>query len=438
MSNLQLSLTVIGGIVLALIVAYNTWTTRRNTPKRSVPTTKLDDAEYTETGAASGWHATRPQWSVTDEPPPPARDRQDPVLDGDTLANMGYIRGSEAALAEAVPNPVHTPDSTPATSAHEAADHAATVAAMDEADAASSGTPDRHCIDATDAIRLPAPAAHAPNDRRAVLAPLMDVIAAIQPEHPVMGEAVIAVLPPTRRAGSKPFTIEAFNAATSLWELPAPGQQYVSFQAGVQLANRTGALNDIEFSEFVVKVQAFADALNASADFPDMLHEVARARELDHFAGEHDAQLNFMIRARKAAWSVGYLLQNAARVGLLHSALPGRLVLPSKHMGMPALVTISYDSQAALADDLESTIIRDITLSLDVPQVSRAEQPLARLRTVAAVLCNVMDGVLCDQTGQPIVDEALDPIAIELEHLYNRLEEREVPAGSALARRLFS
>ncbi len=37
MSTLQLSLAIIGGLVLALIVAYNTWTSRRNAPKRAVP-----------------------------------------------------------------------------------------------------------------------------------------------------------------------------------------------------------------------------------------------------------------------------------------------------------------------------------------------------------------------------------------------------------------
>lgn len=37
MSTLQLSLAIIGGLVLALIVAYNTWTSRRNAPKRALP-----------------------------------------------------------------------------------------------------------------------------------------------------------------------------------------------------------------------------------------------------------------------------------------------------------------------------------------------------------------------------------------------------------------
>jgi hypothetical protein len=58
-------------------------------------------------------------------------------------------------------------------------------------------------------------------------------------------------MPPTRRAGSKPFAIEGLNDGTGVWETPLAGQRYRAFQAGVQLANRTGYLNEIEYSEFV-------------------------------------------------------------------------------------------------------------------------------------------------------------------------------------------
>ena len=37
-----------------------------------------------------------------------------------------------------------------------------------------------------------------------------------------------------------------------------------------------GALNEIEFSEFVLKIQHFSDAINGAPEFPDMLDEVAR------------------------------------------------------------------------------------------------------------------------------------------------------------------
>jgi hypothetical protein len=276
--------------------------------------------------------------------------------------------------------------------------------------------------------------------RRVGLDPLIDVIAplSLDPNVPVSGEAALAALPATRRAGSKPFAVEGLNVRTQAWESPAPGQRYSAFQAGVQLANRAGPLNEIEYSEFVVKAQAFADAVNATPEFPEMLEEVARARELDQFACAHDAQLEFTIRAREASWSPGYVLQNAARLGFVPGVLPGRLVLPGGSDGFAPILVLSFDPQAAMAEDPAQSAIRDLVLHLDVPQVEREEQPFERMREVAAVLADTMDGVVTDDNRQLLSEQTMDVIADELQTLYSTLEQRDLAAGSVLARRLFS
>jgi hypothetical protein len=270
---------------------------------------------------------------------------------------------------------------------------------------------------------------------------LIDVIAtvALDPSvNAVSGDAAIAALPSTRRAGTKPFSVEGYNLTSLVWEMPSPGQRYGGFQAGVQLANRSGALNEIEYSEFVVKTQAFADAINATPEFPEMLEEVARARELDQFASAHDAQLGFTIRARNASWSPGYIQQNAARLGFVPGVIPGRMVLPASQEGLPPLLVLGFDSQAALADDPAQTAIRDISLHLDVAQVDRAEHAFERMREAASALAHAMEGVVTDDNGQPLAAQTMDVIGADLQTLYDALEQRDLAAGSPLARRLFS
>ena len=375
MSTLQISLAVIGVVLLALIVAYNTWTARRNAPKKALP----PQDEHAETLA----------------------QRQEPVFDPETgLAGVA-----------AAPPPL---------------------------DAGDAGEPLPPGVDARDVRDLPMPLPHSGMERRGGLDLLIDAIAPLRADHPVLGEVALAALPPTRRVGSKPFAVEGFNESAQQWERPVPSESYEYFQAGVQLANRTGALNEIEFSEFVMKTQAFADAINAAPDFPDMLHEVARARELDQFASEHDAQLAFVLRARQAAWSAGYLEQNAARLGFVPGPMPGRMLLPVGTVGLPPVLSLAFDTQAAIAEDLEQSAVRDVLVSLDVAQVHRSEQPFTRLREVANELCVRMDGVLCDQNGAQLPAMAMDPIATDLELLYDKLDSRDLSAGSLLARRLFS
>ena len=275
-------------------------------------------------------------------------------------------------------------------------------------------------------------------ERKPALDALIDSLVPINLEHPVSGDAVLAALPPTRRVGSKPFAVEGLHADSGEWESPRPGQRYSALQAGVQLANRAGALNQIEFSEFVAKTQALADALGAMPDFPDMMAEVARARELDHFATGHDAQLAFSLRARRAAWSPGYLAQQAAAQGFVAGALPGRMVLPAEQPHAAPLLTLSFDPQAAMADDPEQSALRSVSLALEVTHVARSEDAFARLRSVAFALAHSMEGAVTDERGEPLGEPALDMIAEDLQRLYDALESRDLAAGSPQARRLFS
>jgi hypothetical protein len=283
-----------------------------------------------------------------------------------------------------------------------------------------------------DFARLPQP------ERKPQLDALIDVIASIEVDHPVSGDAALAALPVTRRVGTKPFHVEGCSELSGEWEVLVNGRRYSAFQAGVQLANRVGALNNIEFSEFVVKTQAFADAVGGSVNFSDMLEEVARARELDQFASAHDAQLSFTVCARASAWSPGYIQQHAARLGFVAGVIPGRMVMPADVVGLPPILSLTFDTQAAMADDPALSAIREFSLSLDVPQISRDEQPFARLRESARLLAEHMEGVVTDGNGQILGDDVLNQIASDLEQLYDALSARELPAGTAQARRLFS
>ncbi|QHE76461.1 cell division protein ZipA C-terminal FtsZ-binding domain-containing protein [Hydrogenophaga sp. PBL-H3] len=376
MSTLQIGLAIIGGLVLAGVVAYNAWITRHSAPRlaRERSTHPPGDPSGDETVPYSpeDLEGTEIQ-------------RIDPVL-GDM---PGVMRPDPAAIAVAA--------------------------------AAVSVNP---------LLNQP--------EKRPGLDALIDVITPLVLDHEVSGDALLAALPGTRRVGSKPFAVEGLCDASGEWETPRLGQRYRALQAGVQLANRAGALNDIEFSEFVVKAQAFADAVGAAPEFPDMRAEVARGRELDAFASGHDAQLGFTLRARRAAWSPGYVAQHAAKLGFVAGALPGRMVLSGSQMGQAPVLSLVFDPQAAMAEDPEQSALREVALSLEVTHVPRSEQPFVRMRQTAMALAEAMDGIVTDDAGQPLSTDTMDGIGADLESLYDALDSRDLSAGSAQARRLFS
>jgi hypothetical protein len=292
--------------------------------------------------------------------------------------------------------------------------------------------------DDPDTIPDEEPALRAVTRRQPPLDALIDAIITLNVETPLTGEFVLQHLPPTRRAGSKPFFVEGLDSETGTWEAPAPGRRYGELQAGVQLANRSGALNEIEYSEFVQKVQAMAEALNARADVPDMLEVVARARELDALAAPLDAQLSITLRSNGVAWSVGFVQQVVLRQGLVAGSVPGRWVLPGAEEGAPPMLVLSVDAQAALSDDPQAAAVRSCQLTLDVPQTPASVEPFPAWHLLSKKLADDLDATAVDDQGQPLTLHAFDAIGREIDDLYQRLERLDLAAGSPAARRLFS
>ena len=436
MSTLQIGLAIAGGVVLAGVVAHSTWTSRKNKPRQAEPlpqTTSVEPVAETQPQEPS-FDAVQHSFEVAHEPVVAAPIKASPSYE--TTGSLDPVNDmARSMMEEATLHAQRVPDE--AELARIAADKAASAKlaaarAAEHAAQAPAMTPAMAQVMETAAPEMLQP------EKRPSLDALIDVIAPIEIDHPISGDAAVGALPATRRVGSKLFNVEGLNAESGLWEQPRHGQRYSAFQSGVQLANRTGPLNEIEFSEFVAKTQAFADGINGAPEFPDMLEEVARARELDSFASAHDAQLSFTIKATKAAWSPGYVHQNAARLGFIAGVLPGRMVVSAPTQGLPPILGLTFDPQAAMSEDPTQSAIYELALSLDVPQVDRKEEPYARMIQTAYELARVMDGAISDDNGQPLSETAIGAIARDLLALYDSLDARDLSAGSSQARRLFS
>jgi hypothetical protein len=267
---------------------------------------------------------------------------------------------------------------------------------------------------------------------------LIDALAPLALDAPISGEMALAHMPGSRRAGSKPMLVEGLDADSGEWQPLLPGHRYSELQVGVQLVNRSGPINDIEYSEFVQKTQGYAEALGASADFPDMLEVVARARELDSLTSPLDAQLNVNLRSNGVAWSVAFVQQLAARQGFVVGSVPSRMVLAASEEAAPPVLVLTVDPQAALADNPQAAAIRECTLSLDVPQTAEGVEAYPLFHLTATALAAELDATPVDNAGRELSLQAYSAISHELTELYRQLHALDLPAGSAAARRLFS
>jgi hypothetical protein len=257
---------------------------------------------------------------------------------------------------------------------------------------------------------------------------LVDCAIALAVDQPLRGDKIIGPIQQLRHVGNKPVNFIGLRDG-SYWEAVVHGGNYTALQAGVQLANRTSALNEIEYSELISRLRAVADDIGAEPDVPDMTTVMRSARALHQFITEFDAQLSVNVQSNGAPWAIHTLLIALEKQGF-DLRPEGRLVMPDGDGG----ILFSLSTNVTLAADTTSRL----TLLLDVPCVARQHNGFGAMVACARSLALRMSGTVVDDGNEPLTEQALANIAQQVKDFYASMEAADIPAGSARALRLFS
>ncbi len=257
---------------------------------------------------------------------------------------------------------------------------------------------------------------------------LIDCAIPLSLEAPVRGEKILPKLQTLRHVGNKPVHFVGQREDNS-WEPVTHGVLYYGLFAGVQLANRTGALNEIEYSELIMRLRQIADDIDAELEVPDMTDVMASARTLQQFVADHSVQLSVNVQSKGAPWAINTLLTALERQGF-DLRPDGRLVMPDGDSG----ILFSLSTNVTLAAETTSRL----TLLLDVPRVAPLHDGFGAMTSCARMLATRLDGVVVDDGNQPLSDAALGEIAGQVGEFYSHMDTANIPAGSTRALRLFS
>jgi hypothetical protein len=85
-----------------------------------------------------------------------------------------------------------------------------------------------------------------------------------------------------------------------------------------------------------------------------------------------------------------------------------------------------------------TTYVNGLTLALDLPQVADAPSVFADMVQVGHAIAQQLGGQLVDDNRRPLSDAGLATIRRTVEKVCGDMEAHGIPAGGALARRLFS
>ncbi len=258
--------------------------------------------------------------------------------------------------------------------------------------------------------------------------PLIDCLIPLALEAPVRGDKILPILQTLRHVGNKPVHFIGLHVNGD-FEPITHGGVYTKLQAGVQMASRTTALNELEYSELVTRLRALSDDIGAEPEIPDMIEVMGEARTLHRFVAGHDAQLGVNLLSYGAPWSIATLIGALEKQGF--DVRPdGRFIMPDGDGGQ--LFTLS--TNVTLGADTTSRL----TLLLDVPCVAPQRDGFGQMVACAKALVGRLDAVIVDDSDQPLLDGALGEINNQVLEFYQEMEAADIPAGSTRALRLFS
>lgn len=258
-----------------------------------------------------------------------------------------------------------------------------------------------------------------------------DFIARLSLPEPVSGEQLLAIPRDALALLRKRVAWIGFDEGSARWEQVQPLGRYRELRIGLQLADRSGPINSALVDQFKKAVERIGDELTAVAEIPPSREAVTRAINLDRLGAEVDIQLAVHLAprhdcfapdvVRDIALEKGFRLASDGVLGY-HDAAGDRLF----SLQMP---------DARAPDGLPAPTACCI---LEVPCVARGEVAFDRMMAVAQELADALEALLVDEHRRPITERFVAPVRQQIAQLQSRMAQQGVVAGSPLALRLFS
>jgi hypothetical protein len=214
----------------------------------------------------------------------------------------------------------------------------------------------------------------------------------------------------------------------------SPRRSWRELRVGLQLASRKGAVSEEEIERFNHAIADFAAGVNAVSQREAPATAAARARELDKFCAETDVEVAVnAIGQYGATFAIARVKSLALENGLSETA-SGDLVRYTPEGDVGFVIRRFEEAQAKHA----ATYYSGLTFALDLPNVRDAPRMLAEMARVAEVFAATLGGQLVDDNRKPLTEAGIASIRRSLEGIVRQMESHGIPAGSPLARRLFS
>ncbi len=236
----------------------------------------------------------------------------------------------------------------------------------------------------------------------------------------------------------KPIQWLGLNERSQHWRtlLPQDAGAVVQLAAALQLVDRKGAVGPETLTVFLDGMHRLSQRFAGLVELPASTPLLSLADRLDAFCADVDLQLALHVLPAKTGEMAGAQLQPLIDADRLR--LEGERFVAMDDTGAEAFALVCQSPTVFSAARLTDMSLTDLIFSLDVPRVANGADAFDRMIACARRCAEALGGQLADAHRKPLTEATIVAIRGRIQDLQHQMAEKDIPAGSVRALRLFS
>ncbi|SDZ04406.1 cell division protein ZipA C-terminal FtsZ-binding domain-containing protein [Nitrosomonas sp. Nm58] len=211
---------------------------------------------------------------------------------------------------------------------------------------------------------------------------------------------------------------------------------YIYLNGCLQLADRAGPVSEVNLSRFRDMVEDFSSQVNAIADCPDISDAHLKAVSLDKFCAEVDVVMGINIISKDGGAFVGTKIRALAEASGFRLESEGAFRYRDENNAI--LFSLgNYETTPFLPANMRTLTTHGITFLFDVPRVANGEKVFDQMAQLARLFSSTLNGILVDDNRVPLSDNGIRRSKQQLINIQATMTAHNIPAGSEIALKLF-
>ena len=230
------------------------------------------------------------------------------------------------------------------------------------------------------------------------------------------------------------------NHQTGAWEAvleASDDTEFVNLAAALQLADRGGAVTKEEIGIFCETIQDMAGKLYAVTEIPDKQEALKHATSLDEFAASVDVLIGLNVVSKDGESFPGTKIRGLAESSGMR-LMPDGTFHYFNEDDVFLYSLCNHESNPFANEAMKTMTTHGITLLLDVPRVANGLRVFDQMVQIARKFANALNGDLVDDNRKLLKESDIGKIREQLAAIYGKMNQHGIPSGSPQALRLFA